>query len=81
MKLVLVINLLLWIEMEPTLPALALRPRVPCDAERLVAPAGKFDQILLQRLDAERVLDLEIGELAIRPVGADHEPAVALEKP
>ena len=68
------------IEVEPALPALVLRPAVPGDRQRLQAPVGEGDQILLQRRDAERVFDLEFGELAVRPVGLDEELAVAAKK-
>ena len=44
---------------------------------RLQPAAGELDQVLLQRRDAERVLDLVVGELAVGPVGADEELAVA----
>ncbi len=54
------IDVLAGIEMEPALPALRLRARVPRDAERLDAAAGQLDQVLLQRRDAERVLDLVV---------------------
>ena len=45
--------------------------------ERLHAPARELDQVLLQRAHAERVLDLVVGELAVRTVGVDEELAVA----
>ena len=63
--------------MEPALPALRLRTRVPGDAERLQAAARELDQVLLQRRDAERVVDRVVGELAVGTVGADEELAVA----
>ena len=56
---VVVLDLLVRIEMEPALAALVLRPAVPGERQRLQAAVGKLDQILLQRIDAERVLDLE----------------------
>ena len=58
------------IEMEPALPALVLRARVPRNAERLKPAFRQFDQILLQRRDAERVADFEVCELAVRAVGS-----------
>jgi hypothetical protein len=73
-------ELLVGVEMEPALPALILGPRVPGDAERLHPAVGKGDQVLLQRVDAEGVADLEVVELAVRPVGGDEEPAVASEE-
>ena len=55
--------------MEPALAALGARPRVPGDPERLHAPAGELDQVLLERSDAERVVDLEVGEFPVRTEG------------
>ncbi len=66
--------------MEPALAALLLRPAVPGDRQRLQAAVGELDQILLQRVDAEGVLHLERGELAVRPVGLDQELAVLAEE-
>ncbi|MND06998.1 hypothetical protein D3C83_287340 [compost metagenome] len=40
-------ELLVGLKMEPALAAFLARPRVPGDIERLVAPLGKRDQILL----------------------------------
>ena len=67
--------------MEPALAALVRRPAVPGEAERLHPPVREGDQVLLQRVDAEDVADLEVGELAVRPVGVDEELAVPLEEP
>ena len=61
------------IEREP-----ALLLRVPRDRRRLQASAGKFDQVLLQRRDAERVLDLELGGFAVAAFHRDVVLAVAL---
>src|SRR5262245_34066217 len=68
------------VEMEPALPARALRPGVPGNRERLDAPSWQLNQILLQRIDTERVLDLEVGQLAVRSVGAHPVAAVPLKK-
>ena len=80
MQFVAEVELLVRVLAEPALPALLLRPRVPGDRERLQAPARQFDQVLLQRIDAEGVLDLEVGELAVGSVGANEELAVAPEE-
>ena len=56
--------------MEPALASLFARPAVPGDAERLVAPAGEGNQVLLQRIDAERVRDLVVVKRAVGAVGA-----------
>ena len=74
------LELAIRVEVEPALPALCLGTRVPGDAERLQSPPGQLDQVLLQRMDAERVLDLEVGERAVRSVGVDEEPTVATEE-
>jgi len=66
--------------MKPTLPASLLRSRIPRNRQSLKSTAGQLDEILLQRLDAERVADLEIRELSIRAVCADKELAIALEE-
>jgi hypothetical protein len=68
------------VEVKPALPALILGPRIPGDAERLHPAVREGDQILLERVDAERVADLECAELAVRPVGDDEELAVAPEE-
>src|SRR5262245_52524582 len=59
--------------MEPALAALSLRAAVPSDTERLIAPSGKGDQVLLQRIDPEGVDDLVIAERPIVVLRADHE--------
>ena len=53
---------------EPALPARRLRARVPGDAERLQAAIGKLDQTLLQRIDAEGVLDFIVAQFAVGPI-------------
>ena len=73
-------HLLVGVEVEPPLTALVLRPAVPGDRERLQTTVRKLDQVLLQRRDAERVFDLELGELSVRAVGFDKELAVAAEE-
>ena len=64
---------LVGIEMEPALAALLLRAAVPRDAERLKAPAWHGNQVLLQRIDAERIGDLVIMQRAVGAVRAHHE--------
>ena len=77
---VVVLDLLVRIEMEPALAAFVLGPAVPGDRQRLQPAVGEFDEILLQRVDTERVLDLEGGELAVRPVGLDEKLSVLAEE-
>src|SRR5712692_4064389 len=58
----------------------ALLPGVPGHGETLQPTAGESDQILLERRDAERVRDLEIGERAVGARGVDEESSVPLEE-
>jgi hypothetical protein len=80
-QLVAVVDAVVRIQVEPALPAPFARTRVPRDRQRLHAAVGELDQVLLERLDAERVLDLEVGEAAVRAVGAHVVAAVAAEEP
>ena len=77
---IVVLDLLVRVEMEPALAAFVLRPAVPGKRESLQAAVGKLDEVLLQRIDAERVLDLEGAELAVRAVGLDDEFSVLAEE-
>jgi hypothetical protein len=77
---VVVLDLLVRIEMEPTLATLLLRAGVPGDRQGLQPTVRKFDEILLQRIDAERVFHLKRGELAVRPVSLDEEFPIATEE-
>jgi hypothetical protein len=72
------IDLLVLVAVEPSLPALRLGPRVPRHAEHLIASAGQLEQVLLQRTEAEDVLHVEVGEPAVRAVGA-HAVAAVLD--
>ena len=66
--------------MKPPLAALVFRPAVPGDAERLVAAAWHGYQILLQRLDAERIGDLVIMQRAVGTVDPHHELVAPTEE-
>ena len=72
-QLVAVVDLVEWIDMEPALAAPRLRPRVPRDRQRLQLASGELDQVLLQRIDAERVLHVEVLDAAAGVVGARDE--------
>ena len=54
--------------------------RIPGDRQALQATAGKRHQILLQRLVAEGVGDLEVGHFTIRTFGVDEKSTVAREE-
>ena len=77
---IVVADLFVRIEVKPALTALVLRATIPGDRERLQPSVGKFDQVLLQRIQAECVFDLEHAELAVRPVGLDQEFSVFAEE-
>ena len=77
---ILVVDLFIGIQMKPPLPALLFRPAVPDNRKCLQSAAGKLDQILLQWRRAERVLDFEIGQFAVRSVGPNHEAPVLPEE-
>ena len=66
--------------MKPALAALVLRTAVPGDRQRLQAAVREFDQILLQRINAEGVFDLEARKLAVGTVGLDEELVVLPEE-
>ena len=72
---VVVPDLLVGVEIEPALPL-----DVPGDRQTLQATAGEAHQVLLQRVDAEGVLDPMIGQLAVGPGGVDEEASVAPEE-
>ncbi len=73
-------KLLVGIQKIPPLPALFLGPTVPRDAECLISPVGKFDQILLKWIDTKRVGDEIFVQHAVGSVGADHEMLVGTEE-
>ena len=80
MQNVIVLDLLIGVEMNPALPAFILRPGIPLDRQSLDASVGKFDQILLKLVDAERVFHLKDGQLPVGPIGFDQEFPVLAEK-
>ena len=77
---IVVLDLLIGIDVKPALAAFVLRPAVPGDRKRLNTAVGEFDQVLLQRIDAEGVFHLEDGELAVWAVGLDQKFAVLAEE-
>jgi hypothetical protein len=74
------LELLTGIELEPALTTLVFGPAVPGDPERLQPAAGKGDQVLLQRIDPERIGDRIVVQRAIRAVCADHELVAIAEE-
>ncbi len=73
-------DLFVRIDVKPALAAFFLRPGVPGDRQRLNTAVGEFDEVLLQRVDAESVFHLEHGKLAVRPVRFDQKFAVLAEE-
>ena len=74
------LDLLIWVEVEPVLATLLLRSAIPGERQRLQPSIGEFDQVLLQRIDAERVFHLERGKLAVGAVGLDQKLPVLAKK-
>ena len=77
---VVVTDLLVRIKMEPALTARFLRSAVPGDRQGLQSAIGELDQILLEWIDAKRVLDLESGELSVGAVRFDLKLSVVTEE-
>jgi len=61
------------IQVEPALTTLLRGPRVPGQGQHLVPTAGEADDVLLQRLHAQRVHDLEVGEGPVAALRPDEE--------
>ena len=74
------LDLFIGIEMEPALTAFIFRSAVPGERKRLQAAIGKFHEILLQGIEAERVLHLKRGKFAVGAIGLHEELAVLAEK-
>lgn len=68
---------LVQVEVEPALSTRLPRPAVPGDAQRLVAPPGKRDEVLLERCHAKAIGHFVLVEHAVRPIRAHEELAVA----
>ena len=66
--------------MKPALAARLSRPAVPGERQGLQASVGEFDEVLLQRIEAEGVLHLEHRELAVRTIRLDQEFPVLAEE-
>jgi hypothetical protein len=79
-ELVPVVDVLVGVHVIPALAAGCGRAAVPGDAERLQPAVGKFDQVLLQRIDAEGVGDAIVVQRAVGAVGADEEVVAAAEE-
>src|SRR5262249_36545170 len=80
MQNIVALDLLVGIEMEPALATLLLRAGVPGDREGLQPAVREFNEILLQRIDAEGVFHLERGELAVGAIGLDEEFPILAEE-
>src|SRR5579872_5028501 len=60
---VVVFDLFVRVEMKPALAAFVFRSRVPGNRQRLNTTVWKFDEILLEWIDAESVFDFEHDKL------------------
>lgn len=79
-QLVVRVDLVVRVKMEPAPASLRRRPAVPRDRECLDPAIREFDQVLLQRLDAEGEFDLEVPEFPVGAVGVHEVLAVALKE-
>src|SRR5262245_49170703 len=77
---IVVTDLLIRIEVKPALTTPILGSAVPSERQGLQATVWKFDQVLLQRIDAEGVFHLERCKFAIRAVGFDQKRPIVAEK-
>src|SRR5262249_5519505 len=66
--------------MEPALATRRARPRIPCDRQSLHATVRHRDEVLLQRVNAEGVANLELRWPPIAAVGPHEKLAVALDE-
>src|SRR5215510_6783724 len=55
-------------------------PRIPSKPKRLQASAWQLQQVLLQRINTERVSDIEVADDPIRAVGADNVFSIVTRK-
>ena len=68
------------LQMKPALPSVLCGTRVPRHGERLIPAAGERNEVLLQRMGAERVGDFVIVKIPIGTFRADEILFVLLEK-
>ena len=68
---IVVLDLFIGIKVKPALSAFVLRSAVPGERQCLQPAVRKFDEILLERIDAEGVFHFERRELAVRTIGLD----------
>jgi hypothetical protein len=66
-------DLLVRVQVEPSLTAFLGRARVPGDREGLKTPTIELDQVLLERIDSEDVRDFKIGDVTVRSFGLNDE--------
>src|SRR5712691_174623 len=66
--------------MKPALTTLLLWPAIPGDGKCLHATIREFYEVLLQWIDAERVLDFKDRQIAVGAVSLNDELPIFLEK-
>src|SRR5690606_12065639 len=59
-KLIPMAHRIIWVQVEPALPAFVGRAAIPSNRQGLQTTDGKFHQVLLQWINAEGVTDLEL---------------------
>src|ERR1700681_4193408 len=77
---IVVLDLLVGIEMKPTLTTLFLWSAVPGNRKGLQAAIREFNEELLQGIDAECVFDLKDSKVAVGTIGFNKELVVVFEK-
>src|SRR6516164_1580082 len=63
-------------QMKPPLPAFGLGPCIPGIRQSLQPPIRKFDEILLEGIEPERILDREPGFLPVLALGGGKEASI-----
>ena len=81
MQNIIMADFLIGIEVEPALATLVFCTAIPGDRQGLQPSVRERNQVLLQRIDAKSVFDLECGELAVRSVRLDKEAAILAKEP
>lgn len=73
-------DILIRVEVNPALTSFLERPTVPANTQHLITSARKFDQILLEGSDTERLCDCIVLEHPVRPIRPHDEFSLALKE-
>ena len=74
-------QILVGVEIKPTLAALLPWPRIPGDAQHLQFSAGQFDQVLLQGIHAKGKANLIVSGFATISIGVYKKFSISQVKP